>query len=207
MVDMRWSNHLGDTMTLESDSSFAGRYTVHRELGQGGMATVYLAQDEKHHREVALKVLRPELAAAVGAERFRREIQITAKLNHPHILPLLDSGTSDGVFYYVMPYVAGGSLRLLLMGQEKVPLEAVLRIVREVAACLDHAHARGVIHRDIKPENILFNEGLAVVSDFGIARAVSDAQREGVTRTGLAVGTPGYMSPEQALGTGMVDAR
>lgn len=194
-------------MTSEPDSTFAGRYSVLRELGQGGMATVYLARDQKHHRDVALKVLRQDLAVAMGAERFLREIEITAGLNHPHILPLLDSGTSDGVFFYVMPYVAGGSLRRLFLAETTVPLEAVLRIVREVAACLDHAHARGVIHRDIKPENILFNEGLAVVSDFGIARAVSDAQRDGVTRTGLAVGTPGYMSPEQALGTGEVDAR
>ncbi len=194
-------------MTSLPDSNFAGRYAILRELGQGGMATVYLATDEKHHRQVALKVLRPDLAAAVGAERFLREIEITAGLNHPHILPLLDSGTANGAFFYVMPYVAGGSLRRLLALEATVPLEAVLRIVREVAACLDYAHARGVIHRDVKPENILFNEGLAVVSDFGIARAVSDAQRDGVTRTGLAVGTPGYMSPEQALGTGEVDAR
>jgi len=187
--------------------AFADRYTTLRELGQGGMATVYLARDEKHQRDVALKVLRPDLAAAVGSERFLREIRITAGLNHPHILPLLDSGIADGVLFYVMPYVAGGSLRRLLTGGVGVPLEAVLRVVREVASCLDYAHARGIVHRDIKPENILFNEGLAVVSDFGIARAVSDAQRDGVTRTGLAVGTPGYMSPEQALGTGEVDAR
>jgi len=187
--------------------SFADRYAVLRELGQGGMATVYLARDEKHNREVALKVLGAELAAVVGAERFRREIEITASLNHPHILPLLDSGTAGGVFYYVMPHVAGGSLRHLLASGAEIPLEAVLRIVSDVASALDYSHTRGVIHRDIKPENILFNEGLAVVSDFGIARAVSDAQRDGVTRTGLAVGTPGYMAPEQALATGQVDAR
>lgn len=187
--------------------SFAERYVPLRELGQGGMATVFLARDEKHQREVALKVLRADLAEVVGADRFRREIEITAGLNHPHILPLLDSGTSDGVFFYVMPYLAGGSLRDLLDSGAEIPLEAVLRIVSEVASALDYAHARGVIHRDIKPENVLFSEGLAVVSDFGIARAVSDAQRDGVTRTGLAVGTPGYMAPEQALGTGGVDAR
>jgi tRNA A-37 threonylcarbamoyl transferase component Bud32 len=194
-------------MTPAPGALFADRYAIQRELGQGGMATVFLARDQKHHREVALKVLRQDLAAAVGSERFLREIEITASLNHPHILPLLDSGTFQGLFFYVMPYVAGGSLRRLISGEIPVPLEAVLRIVREVASCLDYAHARGVIHRDIKPENILFNEGLAVVSDFGIARAVSDAQRDGVTRTGLAVGTPGYMSPEQALATGSVDAR
>jgi tRNA A-37 threonylcarbamoyl transferase component Bud32 len=171
------------------------------------MATVYLARDEKHHRDVALKVLRADLAAAVGEERFLREIEITAGLNHPHVLPLLDSGTAGGLFFYVMPYVAGGSLRSLLTSGTDVPTAAVLRIVTEVASALDYAHSRGVIHRDVKPENILFNEGLAVVSDFGIARAVSDAQRDGVTRTGMAVGTPGYMAPEQALGTGSVDAR
>ena len=146
------------------------------------MATVYLAMDGKHHREVALKVLRQDLAAAVGSERFLREIRITAGLNHPHILPLLDSGTSEGVFFYVMPFVAGGSLRNLLRAGTPIPLEMVLRISQEVASALDYAHSQGVFHRDIKPENILFNEGLAVVSDFGIARAVSDAQRDGVTR-------------------------
>jgi len=187
--------------------SFAERYVVLRKLGQGGMATVYLARDEKHQREVALKVLRTELAAVVGGDRFRREIEITAGLNHPHILPLLDSGTEGNAFFYVMPFVEGGSLRNLLSSGAGIPLEAALRIVSDVASALDYAHARGIVHRDIKPENILFNEGLAVVSDFGIARAVSDAQRDGVTRTGLVVGTPGYMAPEQALGTGSVDAR
>ena len=185
----------------------ADRYTILREIGQGGMATVYLARDEKHGRDVALKVLRQDLAAVVGPERFIREISITASLNHPHVLPLLDSGSAGGLLFYVMPYVAGGSLRRLLMAGTPIPLEAVLRVVTEVSSALDYAHGRGVVHRDIKPENILFNEGLAVVSDFGIARAVSDAQRDGVTRTGLTVGTPGYMSPEQALGTGEVDAR
>jgi hypothetical protein len=186
---------------------FAQRYVLLRELGTGGMATVYLARDEKHDRDVALKVLRPDLAAAVGPDRFLREIRITAGLSHPHILPLLDSGTSGDRLFYVMPYVAGGSLRRLILGHARIPMEAILRIVREVASGLDYAHAREVVHRDIKPENILFSEGLAVVADFGIARAVSDVQRDGVTRTGLAVGTPGYMSPEQALGVGEVDAR
>lgn len=169
------------------------------------MATVYLALDEKHQRDVALKVMRPDLAAAVGVDRFLREIEITAGLNHPHILPLLDSGTDDGVLYYVMPYVAGGSLRLLMAGS--IPLEAVTRITREVASALDHAHARGVIHRDIKPENILFNDGLAVVADFGIARAVSGVDARRMTGTGLSIGTLGYMSPEQALGAEALDAR
>ena len=183
------------------------RYSPEREVGRGGMATVYLAKDLKHGREVALKVIRPELAEAVGSERFLREIEITASLNHPHILPLLDSGAPEGLLFYVMPYVAGGSLRRLLESDTEIPLEAVLRIAREVASALDYAHNRGVVHRDIKPENILFNEGLAVVGDFGIARAVSSAPRDKVTRTGAALGTLGYMSPEQALGTGELDAR
>ncbi|MDP2959108.1 MAG: serine/threonine-protein kinase, partial [Longimicrobiales bacterium] len=191
----------------QSQPLLADRSRIEGEHGRGGMAPVYLAQDLKHSRKVALKVFRRDLAAAVGPERFLREIEITAGLNHPHVLPLLDSGDAGGLLYYVMPYVAGGSLRRILAGGQPIPLEAVLRIVREVASALDYAHGRGVVHRDIKPENILFNEGLAVVGDFGIARAVSQAPREHVTRTGVAVGTLGYMSPEQALGTGEVDAR
>jgi len=183
----------------------AHRYRLLREVGRGGMATVHLALDTKHDREVALKMLRPDLAAAVGPTRFLREIRITAGLNHPHILPLLDSGDDQGLLYYVMPYLAGGSLRLLL--SQPVPLEAATRILGEVASALDHAHARGVIHRDVKPENILFNHGVAVVSDFGIARAMSRAGDTQATRTGLPVGTLGYMSPEQALGTDDLDAR
>ncbi len=191
----------------EGLGALASRYTLEGELGRGGMATVYLAKDVKHGRDVALKVIRPELAAAVGSERFLREIQITARLNHPHILPLLDSGAEGALLYYVMPFVSGGSLRRLLGSDTEVPLEGVLRIIQEVASALDYAHHRGVVHRDIKPENILFNEGLAVVSDFGIALAVSSAPREQVTRTGAAVGTLGYMSPEQALGRSELDAR
>ncbi len=185
----------------------AGRYRPLREVGRGGMATVYLALDEKHRREVALKLLRPELAREIGAERFLREVEITAALNHPHILPLLDSGAEDGLLWYAMPYVPGGSLRRLL-GAGPLPLEAVTRIVREVASALDHAHARGIVHRDIKPENILFSDGLAVVTDFGIARAAGAGASGGrMTATGLPLGTPGYMSPEQALGAAEVDAR
>ncbi|NJD20104.1 MAG: serine/threonine protein kinase, partial [Gemmatimonadetes bacterium] len=178
----------------------SSRYRLAREVGRGGMATVYLATDEKHGRPVALKVFRGDAAAAVGAERVLREIEITAALNHPHILPLLDSGEADGLLFYVMPYVPGGSLRRLLNGPERIPVESVLRIAREVASALDHAHAEGIVHRDIKPENILFNAGLAVVADFGVARAVSLAPREHMPRTGVAVGTLGYMSPEQAIG-------
>jgi hypothetical protein len=170
------------------------------------MATVHLALDEKHRREVALKALRPDLSAVVGPDRFLREIEITARLNHPHILPLLDSGAEDGLLYYVAPYVAGGSLRRLL-ASGSIPLAVVTRVTRQVAAALDHAHSRGVLHRDVKPENILFNEGLAVVADFGIARALRGATESRMTGTGLSVGTLGYMSPEQALGSDDLDPR
>jgi hypothetical protein len=189
------------------EAALADRYAIERELGSGGMATVYLARDLKHGRQVAVKVLRPEVAAAVGSDRFLREISITAQLNHPHILPLLDSGEADSFLYYVMPYVAGGSLRRRIAGEDRLPIEAVLRVTRQVAAALDLAHRHGVVHRDVKPENILFSEGLAVVADFGIAKAVATAGREALTRTGVPVGTPGYMSPEQAMGVAELDER
>jgi len=188
-------------------AALADSYVIDRELGVGGMATVYLAQDLKHQRQVAVKVLKPELAAALGSERFLREIRITAQLNHPHILPLLDSGAADGFLYYVMPYVAGESLRQRLSRGAVVPLADVVRVTQQVAAALDHAHRHGVIHRDIKPENILFSEGLAIVADFGIAKAVSVAGRTALTRSGFPLGTPGYMSPEQAAGISELDAR
>ncbi len=188
-------------------SALAHSYAVERELGSGGMATVYLARDLKHDRQVAVKVLRPELAAVVGSDRFLREIRITARLNHPHILPLLDSGEIADWLWYVMPYVAGGSLRRFLRPGAPVPLEVVLRISEQVASALDHAHRHGIIHRDVKPENILMSEGLAIVSDFGIARAVSAAGGQALTRSGFPIGTPGYMSPEQALGTQRLDER
>jgi Tol biopolymer transport system component/tRNA A-37 threonylcarbamoyl transferase component Bud32 len=187
--------------------ALAGRYSLERELGQGGMATVYLAEDVKHHRKVALKVLRPELSAALGSERFLREIETTAQLTHPHILPLLDSGTAEGTLFYVMPFVEGESLRDRLSRETQLPLEDALRIAREAADALAYAHSHGVIHRDIKPENILLKSGHAVVADFGIARAVSAAGGERLTETGLAVGTPAYMSPEQAAGSGKLDGR
>jgi hypothetical protein len=187
--------------------ALAGRYAIERVLGSGGMATVYLARDLKHERDVAIKVLRPELAAAVGSDRFLREIRITAQLNHPHILPLLDSGEADGFLYYVMPYVAGGSLRGHLGRGAPVPLDVALRIAQQVAAALEHAHRHGVVHRDVKPENILFSEGLAVVADFGIAKAVSSAGPDSLTRTGVPLGTPGYMSPEQAAAIAEFDER
>ena len=187
--------------------ALADRYTIERELGSGGMATVYLARDLRHDRDVAVKVLKPDLAVAIGSDRFLREIRITAQLNHPHVLPLLDSGDADGFLYYALPFVAGGSLRVRLNRDQGLPLDVVVRITQQVAAALDHAHHRGVIHRDIKPENILFSEGLAVVADFGIAKAVSTASLEALTRSGFPLGTPGYMSPEQATGQKDLDAR
>ncbi|MEJ2217894.1 MAG: serine/threonine-protein kinase, partial [Gemmatimonadota bacterium] len=188
-------------------AGLADGYVVERELGSGGMATVYLARDRKHDREVAIKVLRSDLAAALGAERFLREIRITARLNHPHILPLLDSGEADGLLYYVMPYVAGGSMRRLLPDGTTLPLDDVLRITRQVASALDYAHHHGVVHRDVKPENILFSERLAVVADFGLAKAISLAGSRTMTRSGVPLGTPGYMSPEQAMAAPDVDER
>ena len=187
-------------------AALADRYRIERELGSGGMATVYLAQDLKHERKVAIKVLRPELAAALGSERFLREIKITANLNHPHILPLLDSGEADGFLFYAMPYVEGESLRDRLNCEKQLPLEDALEIASEVADALGSAHRRKVIHRDIKPENILFEEGHAVVGDFGIARAITAAGETKLTETGIAVGTPAYLSPEQASGERELDA-
>ena len=187
--------------------ALADRYAIERELGAGGMATVYLAEDVKHHRKVAVKVLRPDLAASLGGDRFLREIETTAQLTHPHILPLLDSGAAEGTLFYVMPYVEGESLRDRIAREKQLPLEDALQIAREVADALSYAHSHGVIHRDIKPENILLESGHAVVADFGIARAVSVAGGERLTETGLAVGTPAYMSPEQAAGDSDLDGR
>jgi eukaryotic-like serine/threonine-protein kinase len=190
--------------------ALAQRYRLDREVGRGGMATVYRAHDLRHDRSVAIKVLKPELAAALGAERFLREITLTARLDHPHILPLLDSGEAEGFLYYVMPYVEGESLRDRLNRERQLPLDDALQIVREVADALSHAHRLGIVHRDIKPENILLSAGHARVADFGIARAVEAAGGETVTRltaTGIAAGTPLYMSPEQANGERDVDAR
>ena len=171
------------------------------------MATVYLAHDLKHERPVAVKVLRPEIAAALGAERFLREIAITARLDHPHILTLIDSGEADGFLFYVVPYVRGESLRTKLEREKQLPLEEALRITRQVASALDYAHHQGVIHRDVKPENILLHEGEAMVADFGIALAVLHEAGDRLTATGLSVGTPEYMSPEQAAGDRELDAR
>jgi serine/threonine-protein kinase len=186
-------------------TGLAGRYTVERELGQGGMAVVFLARDLRHDRKVALKVLRPEISAEIGAERFLREIKLAAGLNHPHILPVYDSGESEGMLFYVMPTMEGRSLRERLDAERQLPLEEALRITREVATALDYAHRNKVIHRDIKPENILFHEGNAMVADFGIGKALSSTAT--VTQTGLAIGTPAYMSPEQASGETEIDGR
>jgi serine/threonine protein kinase/Tfp pilus assembly protein PilF len=188
-------------------AALAGRYAIERELGRGGMAIVYLADDLKHRRRVALKVLRPEVAAVVGPERFLREVEIAAGLNHPHILALYDSGGADGFLFYVMPYVEGESLRHKLEREKQLPLEDALAITQRVAAALGYAHAHHVIHRDVKPENILLYEGEAMVADFGIALAVSAAADERLTQTGLVVGTPEYMSPEQAMSERALDAR
>src|SRR3989441_208000 len=188
--------------------TLADRYAVERELGRGGMATVFLAEDVKHHRPVAIKVLHAELAAALGAERFLREIEIAARLQHPHILPLYDSGSAAGLLYYVMPFVEGESLRDRLTREKQLPLEDALRIATEVAGALAYAHSHGIVHSDIKPENIMLSAGSAVVADFGIARAVTAAGAgEHLTQTGTIIGTPAYMSPEQATGRADVDGR
>jgi len=187
--------------------ALGGRYAIERELGAGGMATVYLARDLKHDREVALKVLRPELAAALGTERFLQEIRISARLDHPHILTLIDSGESDGFVWYALPYVRGESLRARLSREKQLSVEEAVRIATQVAGALDFAHRQGVVHRDIKPENILLHEGVAVVADFGIALAASEAGGDRLTLSGLSLGTPQYMSPEQATGSKDIDGR
>jgi serine/threonine-protein kinase len=187
--------------------ALADRYSILRELGAGGMATVYLAQDLRHDRLVAIKVLRPELAAVIGAERFLAEIRTTANLQHPHILPLFDSGTADGFLYYVMPYVEGESLRDRLLREKQLPIADAMRLATEVASALDYAHRHGVIHRDIKPENVLLHDGQALVADFGIALAASKAGGSRMTETGMSLGTPHYMSPEQAMGEREISPR
>ncbi|HSD30954.1 MAG TPA: serine/threonine-protein kinase [Gemmatimonadales bacterium] len=189
------------------ETALSGRYTIGREIGRGGMAIVYLARDQRHGRDVALKVLRPELAVTLGPDRFLQEIRLAAGLAHPHILPLHDSGEADGLLYYVMPFVPGESLRDRLEREGQLPLVDALTIAREIADALDYAHRAGVVHRDIKPENILLQEGHAVVSDFGIARAISAAGSQRMTAVGSTVGTPDYMSPEQAAGARPIDGR
>ena len=187
-------------------AALGDRYRVGRKLGQGGMAVVFLAEDLKHRRPVAIKLLKPELSAVLGSERFLREIEIAAALQHPHILPLYDSGEAGGLLYYVMPFAEGESLRQRLAREQQLPLDAALQIIREVGSALQYAHDHGVVHRDIKPENIMLSGGQAVVADFGIARALHAANAEQLTLTGMVVGTPQYMSPEQAGGAA-VDSR
>ncbi|MDF1504759.1 serine/threonine-protein kinase, partial [Roseisolibacter sp. H3M3-2] len=187
--------------------ALARRYAVEGEVARGGMAIVYRARDLRHDRTVALKVLREEVASAVGAERFLAEIRVTASLQHPHVLPLFDSGTADGMPWYAMPFVGGETLRDRLKRDGTLPVDEAVRVAREVADALDHAHARGVVHRDVKPENVLLHEGHALVADFGIALALEEAGGERLTRTGLAIGTPQYMAPEQAAGARALDAR
>jgi len=193
------------SLQQQLEDGLRGRYTLERELGEGGMAVVFLARDLRHDRNVALKVLRPDISAEIGAERFLREIKMAAGLTHPHILPVYDSGEASGLLFYVMPNMEGRSLREKLDRESQLPLEEALRLTREVATALDYAHRHGVLHRDIKPENILLNEGAAMVADFGIGKAITDGKS--ITRTGLSVGTPAYMSPEQASGETNIDGR
>ena len=188
-------------------SALSDRYRLDREVGAGGMATVYLAEDVRHDRRVALKVLRPELAAVIGAERFLAEIKLTANLQHPHILPLFDSGEADSYLFYVMPFVTGETLRDRMNHERQLPVGEAIKITIEVASALDYAHRQGVVHRDIKPENILLHDGSAVVADFGIALAASKASGQRMTETGMSLGTPHYMSPEQAMGEREITAR
>ena len=188
-------------------AALSDRYTIEHEVGAGGMATVYLAHDARHDRKVALKVLRPELAAVIGAERFLVEIKTTANLQHPHILSLFDSGEADSFLFYVMPYIEGESLRDRLQREKQLPVDDAVRLASEVASALDYAHRHDVIHRDIKPENILLHDGQALVADFGIALAASKAGGTRMTETGMSLGTPHYMSPEQAMGERELDAR
>src|ERR1043165_1922191 len=188
-------------------SALADRYQIDRLIGEGGMAKVYLARDIRHNRRVALKVLRPDLGAVVGVERFQAEIETTANLQHPNLLPLFDSGAAGELLYYVMPYIEGESLRSSDLREKQLPVDEAIRIATAIAAALDYAHRNGVIHRDMKPENVLMQEGQPVVADFGIALAVARAGGARITPTGLSLGTPQYMSPEQATGDRVIDAR
>jgi hypothetical protein len=188
-------------------TALAGRYQLEREIGRGGMATVHLALDLRHHRQVAIKVLREELAVAIGGERFLEEIRVTASLQHPHILPLFDSGSGEGLLWYVMPFVEGETLRSRLARERRLPVDDALQLMREMSDALDYAHRRGIVHRDVKPENVLLQGGHALVADFGIALALENAGGARITRTGITLGTPSYMAPEQAAGNRPIDAR
>lgn len=194
-------------ITDRLNAALAGRYAIDRLVGEGGMATVYLARDTRHNRKVALKVLKPDLGAVVGVDRFLAEIQVTANLQHPNLLPLFDSGAADNLLFYVMPFIEGESLRARIDREKQLPVDEALKITTAVASALDYAHRHGVIHRDLKPENVLLHDGNALVADFGIALAVSNAGGNRITQTGLSLGTPQYMSPEQATGDRVIDAR
>jgi serine/threonine protein kinase/Flp pilus assembly protein TadD len=189
------------------EDALAGSYDIERELGRGGMATVYLAHDARHKRRVALKVLHPDLSSSIGPDRFLREIQLAARLNHPHIVPLFDSGEAGGFLYYVMPVMEGETLRDRLLRDGQIPLDEALQLVRGIASALDYAHRQNIVHRDIKPENVMLQDGEAVVMDFGIGKAVSVAADDTLTQTGMVVGTPAYVSPEQAAGENKIDGR
>ena len=197
---------MSDPQVQRFQALLEGRYAIEKELGRGGMATVYLARDLRHGRSVAIKLLQPEITTSLTAERFLREIHVTAKLQHPNILSLFDSGAEDGLCYYVMPHVEGESLRDRLVWEKQLSVDNAVQLAIEVGSALAYAHSRGVVHRDIKPENILFSAGHAVVADFGIARAVSEGQRS-ITAVGIPLGTPPYMSPEQAQGLDNIDHR
>jgi TolB-like protein/tRNA A-37 threonylcarbamoyl transferase component Bud32 len=188
-------------------TALSGSYRIEREIGVGGMATVYLAQDLKHDRQVALKILRPELTAAMGTDRFPREIHIIAQMQHPHILPLYDSGATEGFLYYVMPFVEGESLRARLARMGQLPINEAVRLLKEIADALSYAHARGIVHRDIKPDNVMLSGRHAAVTDFGVAKAVSASAGDKLTTVGIAVGTPQYMAPEQAMAEVNIDHR
>src|SRR5579862_625311 len=198
-----------DRLPTDLQGTLADHYQIERELGRGGMATVYVARDTKHGRKVALKVLHPALASSLGTERFRREITLAASLQHPHIMPVHDSGeTPSGTLWFTMPLIEGESLRDRLRRERQLSINDALRVTREIALALDYAHRHGVIHRDIKPENVLLVDGQAMVADFGIARATTlGGPGETLTATGMSIGTPAYMSPEQAAGERTVDAR
>jgi eukaryotic-like serine/threonine-protein kinase len=198
---------LAESVIEKLRSALTGRYEVEREIGRGGMATVYLARDLENDRNVAIKVLNSDLSVAMGPERFRREIDVANTLAHPSILPVYDSGESNGSLYYVMPFVEGESLAARLERERQLSVDEALRITCEVAGAIDYAHKRGIVHRDIKPENILLQDGQVLVADFGIARAITATGDQKLTQTGLALGTPTYMSPEQAMGEKNIDGR